>query len=115
MSGSDAASGVFRGDPSDDPEFLELRREYLASLVADLAFLRESLRGGAPGRDTPQGREFRRKAHNLRGTGGAYGFPGITEAAGAVEDLHLGGRGVAALRRAVEALAGQVDAAARRV
>ena len=61
---------------------------YLASLSAHADGLEEAMtRLQSSGDEAP----LRRLAHRLRGSGGSYGFPEITEAATAVEDAVEGG------------------------
>jgi HPt (histidine-containing phosphotransfer) domain-containing protein len=48
---------------------------------------------------------LKRLAHQLKGAGGSYGFPGITEAAAAVEQALEHGLDEPVLRARVEALA----------
>jgi CheY-like chemotaxis protein len=48
---------------------------------------------------------IKRLAHQLKGSAGGYGFPGITEAAGAVEQAVTDGADEALIRSRVEALA----------
>jgi HPt (histidine-containing phosphotransfer) domain-containing protein len=75
--------------PEDDPLFVALRAlrgEYLADAPHKIAELWKSLarvRNGEPGADG----ELRTLVHRLAGSGGAYGFPVVTERARAAEQL----------------------------
>ena len=60
--------------------------------------------------DEDRGR-FRKLAHDLRGSGGAYGFADITETAGVLEDRVMDGEPDAALAPALDALIGALDRA----
>jgi HPt (histidine-containing phosphotransfer) domain-containing protein len=59
-----------------------LFRKALPSRIAALEAARAPLQDG-PAEAWP---ELRRLAHSLRGSGGTYGFPEVTEAAGLLED-----------------------------
>lgn len=71
---------------ADDP-FAALRLEYLEGARSRLAALR-NLSAAAAG-DGAALAELRKLAHNLRGSGGFYGFADITAAAAQLEDLTL--------------------------
>lgn len=62
-----------------DPELRELIAEFVAELPERFAALEKA----AAGQDW---QEVRRLAHQLKGSGGSYGFPEITAAAAKVED-----------------------------
>jgi CheY-like chemotaxis protein len=68
---------------------MDLKQLYRQAIVGRLtelqAALREAQSGGTASDDT-----LRRIAHSLRGSGSTYGFPEVTDAAGELEDAHLG-------------------------
>ncbi len=63
----------------DDPDMIELVSEFVSAFPARVAALEECLAQG----DLPQ---IQLLAHQLKGAGGGYGFPQITEAADALEN-----------------------------
>jgi hypothetical protein len=94
--------------PEDDPEFLELRRLFVrdarrnAGEMASLLAVGPGLPAGEPGL------RFRKLSHDLRGTGGSYGFPIITLFAGEAEDTYLERGHPDALRAIVGMLEGAI-------
>jgi HPt (histidine-containing phosphotransfer) domain-containing protein len=81
--------------------FERLRREYLDEMPARLAALEAAMQSG----DTDA---LRTGLHQLAGSGGSHGFPGISDAARELEralaaggSLSQSGNGLAPLRRAV--------------
>jgi chemotaxis protein histidine kinase CheA len=94
----------------NDPEFVALREAYIAEARTSAARLLDALKLDAPPPDGPARAELRRLAHNLRGTGGLYGFPDITERAGELEVLLLGGGDAPSLDRAARFLHDAVTA-----
>lgn len=94
--------------PQDDPEFLELRRFFLREAAAMTREMADLLAGGAPEPGGERGLRFRKLAHDLRGSGGSYGFPIVTIHAGEAEDTHLEGGSPEALRAIVGMLEGSV-------
>jgi len=85
----EAAAGrrtVDEVDFFDIPTLEELQREYVASLpekVEKLTVQRERLPALPWSRESLA--ELRTEAHRLAGSGGAYGFPSITDAARALQ------------------------------
>lgn len=74
-----------RSQYQDDPDMRDLVREFAAGLPARAAELERLLGEG-------QLAELSRIAHQLKGAGGGYGFPLITERAAALESsLKQGG------------------------
>ncbi len=70
-----------------DPEFDELKREFLADAASKLDEIEEQLRGDGAEGDASRERAFY-LAHQLKGAGGSYGFATIsTEAAALEKDL----------------------------
>jgi HPt (histidine-containing phosphotransfer) domain-containing protein len=63
----------------DDPELRELLREFVAELPQRFAALEKAAA-------VQDWQEVRRLAHQLKGSGGSYGFPAITAAAAEVEE-----------------------------
>ena len=61
-----------------DPDMLEIVREFAAELPARIAKLEAHAAAG-------QLRELQTLAHQLKGAGGGYGFPQITELAASLE------------------------------
>lgn len=78
MHGSASANTPLVSDFADDPSMAEIIGEFVAELPDRVAAIREAVRLS----DTVK---VRRIAHQLKGAGGGYGFPVISEAAGAVE------------------------------
>src|SRR3954467_12411696 len=62
----------------------QLYRQAVTGRVAELETALREIRSGTPGADET----LRRIAHSLRGSGATYGFPEVTDAAGAVEDAN---------------------------
>ncbi len=62
----------------DDPDMIELVSEFVSAFPERVAALEECLAQG----DLPQ---IQVLAHQLKGAGGGYGYPQITEAAAALE------------------------------
>lgn len=95
---------------ADDP-FRPLRLEYLEGARARLPELHALADASAT--DVVALAALRRLAHNLRGSGGFYGFTAITEAAAALEELIIAAEGAPpsaeALVQAATALADVVN------
>lgn len=99
------------------PEYLALRREYLQNAAVYAKHLRQrvqQLREGGADLD-----QLRKEVHKLRGSGGFFGFRGISEAAAQAEDAilpMLSGEAERDDRRVadlVERLVEEIDAAVR--
>jgi CheY-like chemotaxis protein len=82
---------------ADDPDLAELVLAFVASLPDRI----RDLRGAIDREDVPT---VRRVAHQLKGAGGGYGFPAITDAAGAVESAIDRGAPTRRVRGAIEDL-----------
>lgn len=67
-----------RSEFEDDPDIMEIVQEFAAELPGRARMLEDSFAGG----DLEQVRTI---AHQLKGAGGGYGFPQITEAAARLE------------------------------
>jgi HPt (histidine-containing phosphotransfer) domain-containing protein len=70
--------GPIRSTYEDDPDMLEIVREFAGELPARIAKLEGHLAAG-------EMRELQTLAHQLKGAGGGYGFPQITELAASLE------------------------------
>lgn len=93
------------GSPlDDDPEFQELRRLWVLEARAQAGRLAEALAGEPPPPGGTLRAELRRAAHNLRGTGGLYGLPEVSERAGELEVLLLAETPAEALRESADRL-----------
>lgn len=66
-------------DYAADPTLLPLIRDYVAELPSRIAELRQALEAGMLDRVSSL-------AHQLRGIGGSYGYPALTESGGLIED-----------------------------
>ncbi len=62
----------------DDPDMLEIVREFAAELPGRIAELESKLEAGSL-------RELQTMAHQLKGAGGGYGFGPVTDAAAVLE------------------------------
>jgi signal transduction histidine kinase/CheY-like chemotaxis protein len=82
----------------DDPDLQEIVRQF----VRDLPDRSSTMLRAAQTSDTET---LKRLAHQLKGAGGSYGFPAITEAAAAVENALADGLDEPTLRDRVETLA----------
>jgi PAS domain S-box-containing protein len=84
----DGPEGALESAYADDPEMTELIGEFVARLADQVTVMRQALTHGDHER-------LRRAAHQLKGAGGGYGYPALTEAAAAVEQAAKGGDGEA--------------------
>lgn len=69
----------------DTPEFQALCREYLQGAVERTAHLKAAVTALHQG-TLPDLKPLRQEIHKLRGSGGFYGFQGLSEAAARAED-----------------------------
>lgn len=67
-----------RSEFADDPDFDELLRAFTQGLGEKRAALEAAFRAGDL-------ETLSRRAHQLKGAGGGYGFPGLTECAAVLE------------------------------
>lgn len=81
----------------DDPDMLEIVREFAAELPNRMADLEDRREGG----DLPA---LQVLAHQLKGAGGGYGFPQITDAAAALERAIKEGAGAPLIKERCVAL-----------
>ena len=88
----------------DDPDMAPIIQGFVGRLADQLDAMRQALAGG-------RHEELRRLAHKLKGAGGSYGYPSLTEACKVLEDsVKMGDNvaagaaldGLAALIRAIE-------------
>jgi HPt (histidine-containing phosphotransfer) domain-containing protein len=70
--------GPIRSVYEDDPDMFEIVREFAVELPARIAKLEAHIAAG-------EMRELQTLAHQLKGAGGGYGFPQITELAASLE------------------------------
>lgn len=105
-----SASGPVGGRPPTDRELRlrALRRAFLVEADLERREL-ERLLGSSPAGD--DARRARKLAHDLRGSGGSYGFPEVSAAAGALEDALNAGAPGADLTPLVRALDEALSAA----
>jgi PAS domain S-box-containing protein len=74
-----SSDGAIRSQFADDPDMTEVIGEFVARLPDTLAAMEESLASHNHG-------ELRRLAHHIKGAGGGYGYPSLTEQARRLED-----------------------------
>ncbi|MCO5169859.1 MAG: Hpt domain-containing protein [Planctomycetes bacterium] len=86
-----------------------LRREFLAEARSEAEELERLVARGAPAGDAAP--RCRKLAHDLRGSGGSYGFPAVSAAAAALEEGLASGGGAADLPALARALRAAVEAA----
>lgn len=92
--------------------FRQLQLMFVKAAVQDVAEMASLL--GDTGRvlvDEDAGRRFRKLAHDLRGTGGGYRFPVISDTAAMVEDLYVERSSADVLRESLSRLRTAVDEA----
>ena len=80
--GASSAGGkveVIHSDFADDPDLPELIDKFAAGLPGQVEQMRADLANGCF-------QELRRLAHQLKGAGGSYGYPTLTDAAKCLED-----------------------------
>ncbi len=80
-----------------DADMMEIVREFAAELPARIARIEELLCAG-------EEEELARLAHQLKGAGGGYGFPQITETAAALEQAVKSGATDSEIKDRAEAL-----------
>lgn len=86
-----------RSDLSGDPDMDELIAFFVGELPRRIGVMRDLVAA-------PDHVELTRVAHQLKGAGGGYGFPAITDAARALEQLARAGASRRALTEAVDVL-----------
>jgi len=74
----DIPEGIY-SEYADDVDLIELIDEFTAGLEADVDSMREALESG-------DHNGLRRLAHQMKGAGGSYGYPMLTEAAKTIEE-----------------------------
>lgn len=93
-----------RSQYEDDPDMRDLVRDFAAGLPARAAELERLL-------STGEAAEVQRLAHQLKGAGGGYGFPLITELAAALESSVKQGADEARVKERLAQLADALRAA----
>ena len=84
-------------DLADDPIFEEIVAEFVGELPDRVEGLQEALTEG-------EGDLLRRLCHQLKGAGGGYGFPSITQQAARAERAVKAGKNTAKITEEVESL-----------
>jgi len=74
-----------RSELALDEDLRDLLHEYVAGLSGTARDMEGCL-------STGDSESLARAAHRLRGTGGTYGYPAVTEVCGRIEDAVRGGR-----------------------
>lgn len=90
--------------------FRQLQRMFIGAALEDVSELADLL--DAAGDKTPggdAGDRFRKLAHDLRGTGGGYEFPAISDTAAELEDAYLAESSAEALKQSLALLRKAVD------
>ena len=64
---------------ADDPEMRDILNRFVGSLGGRIAAMQAALAGG-------DDEELRRLAHRLKGEGGSFGYPALTDAARRLEE-----------------------------
>ena len=73
------SAAVVRSDFADDPDFADIIAQFVSGLSEKLWSMREAL-------DEGDFETLRRLAHQLKGAGGSYGYPTLTDSAKVLED-----------------------------
>jgi len=97
--------GSIRSTYEDDPDMLEIVREFASELPARVAKIEAQLEAGAL-------RDLQTLAHQLKGAGGGYGFPQITEFAASLESALKQGADDAVVKDRANALCALLRAVA---
>ena len=72
-------AGVLASEFASDPEMASLMDNFVAGLSGQAASMRQAFQAGCH-------EELRRLAHQLKGAGGGYGYPSLTDAASVLEE-----------------------------
>ncbi len=75
-----AVQGAITSEYADDSDLAEVIDEFIAGLGDQVVAMRQALANG-------HFEEFRRLSHQLKGAGGSYGFPCLTDVAKKLEEL----------------------------
>ena len=67
---------------ADDPDLAELVKSFLAKLPGHMTRMRDLLNNGCM-------TDLRRLAHQMKGAGGSYGYPMLSESAKVIEDAAM--------------------------
>jgi signal transduction histidine kinase/DNA-binding response OmpR family regulator len=92
-----AETAVVCSEFADDPEMKQLVEEYVGRLPGEVAKLRTML-------DAGEIDNLRRVAHQLKGSGGGYGFDQITELASVADQLIKEGAQIGQIRSQIDQL-----------
>ncbi|MBL9164283.1 MAG: response regulator [Planctomycetaceae bacterium] len=95
---------ALRSEVADDPDLAELVNRFVSSLDGKMARMRERFAGD-------KASELAVLAHQLKGAGGGYGFPAISEAAGRLEACINHGEDAGRIETSLTELAAQCDRA----
>ncbi len=98
MNESQGDAGELVSEMADDADIVELVEMFVDELPEKMANMTKSL-------EDQDFDTLSHLAHQLKGSGGGYGFPAITEAAKILENNAKGGRDIEALAEQVKALA----------
>ena len=79
-----APGGALRSEFADDPEMMELIETFVEKLPEKVQLMRAALTHRQLG-------ELQRLAHQLKGAGGSYGYPALTDVAKRIEDAARAG------------------------
>lgn len=91
------ASPRHRSTLADHPDLRELLPQFVTRLSGYIQQLRGHLAQGDTG-------AIQRLVHQLRGTGRTYGFPPISDQAGAIEKMLINGRSLSDIQTALGGL-----------
>lgn len=78
-SSADNVSGVIHSEFADDPDLADIIDDFVAGLPETVSAMREALANN-------HHEGLQRLAHQLKGAGGSYGYPQLTDAAKVLED-----------------------------
>lgn len=92
-----ASQALLRSSFADDPDMIEVLGEFVARLPERVEELGRLL-------DTGNLEELRRTVHQLKGAGGGYGFPQITDAAALAEKRVKSNEALASVAQGVNSL-----------
>jgi len=100
---------------SRQDRFLELQRRFVLEARDSVRDLRRMAEAAAELPVGPDAARFRKLAHDLRGAGGAFGFPDVSARAAAVEDGFASGKcGKQDLLASIDLLDRAIEDAAKR-
>ena len=92
--------------------FCQLQKMFIGAATDDVSEMAELLdRYGASVPEGDAGDRFRKLAHDLRGTGGGYEFPAISDTAAELEDAYLAESSAETLKQSLVLLRKAVESA----